>query len=77
MKEFNGKLRVLRLTGVGEPLLNPDYIDMIKYAAASNLSEWIETVTNASQLSPIYNDQLVNSGINRIRISIEAIDGEL
>lgn len=76
MKEFNGKLRVLRLTGVGEPLLNPDYIDMIKYAAASNVSEWIETVTNASQLSPIYNDQLVNSGINRIRISIEAIDGE-
>ena len=41
-----------------------------------NVSEWIETVTNASQLSPIYNEQLVNSGINRIRISIEAIDGE-
>lgn len=72
--EFPEKLKVLRLTGQGEPLLNPDYIEMIKYAKQKNVADWIETVTNGSRLSPAYNERLVDSGIDRIRISIEAVD---
>lgn len=72
--EFPHKLKVLRLAGQGEPLLNPDYIEMIEYAKEKNVADWIETVTNGSRLSPAYNERLVDSGIDRIRISIEAVD---
>lgn len=74
IKQFSEKLKVLRLSGQGEPLLNPEYIDMIKYASDSGVAEFIETVTNGSKLNPKYNQKLVASGINRIRISIEAVD---
>lgn len=74
IKQFSGKLKVLRLAGQGEPLLNPEYIAMIEYASKSRIADYIETVTNGSKLNPIYNQKLVDSGINRIRISIEAVD---
>ena len=41
---------------------------------AKDVAEWIETITNGSMLNPKLNQELVDSGIDRIRISIEAID---
>ena len=71
--EFPDKLKVLRINGQGEPTLNPRFCDMVKYAKQKNVSDWIETITNGSQLEPELNQKIADSEINRVRISIESI----
>ncbi len=73
IKEFPDKLKVLRINGQGEPLLNPDFCKMVRYAKEAKVADWIETITNGSCLNAKLNQNLADSGINRIRISIEAI----
>lgn len=74
LKAFPEKLKVLRINGQGEPLLNPDICEMIRYAKESDVAEYLEMITNGSRLNPDLNQRLIDSGINRIRISIEALD---
>lgn len=76
LKAFPEKLKVLRINGQGEPLLNPDICDMIRYAKESHVADYIETITNGSRLNPSLNRKLIDSGIDRIRISVEALDRE-
>lgn len=74
--KFEEKIKVLRINGQGEPLLNKNFCKMVKYAKEADVAKWIETITNGSMLNPKLNQELVDSGIDRIRISIEAIDDE-
>ena len=73
---FREPLKMLRLAANGEPLVNQNLPDMIRYAKERKVANWIEIVTNASLLSPQLSDQLVDAGLDRIRISIEAISEE-
>lgn len=73
---FPDQLKMLRLVQHGEPLLHPEFPEMVRYAKQKGVSEFIETVTNGSKLNPELNEKLVESGIDRIRISIEETDGE-
>ncbi len=70
---FPEKVKVIYLYGFGEPLLNKEIIKMAKYLKLSNACNEIRIVTNGSLLSPGMNDQLVDSGIDLVRISIEAL----
>ena len=76
MKGFSHPLKMLKLQGFGEPLLNKNLAKMIQYAKDAQISDWIETVTNASLLTPALNRDLITAGLNRICISIEAMDEE-
>jgi len=76
LKAFPQKLKVLRINGQGEPLLNPHICEMIQYAKESHVADYIEMITNGSKLNPTLNRQLIDAGIDRIRISIEALDPE-
>ncbi len=76
LMEFPEKLKVLRVNGQGEPLLNPDLPEMIRYAKEKEVAEFIEIITNGSRLCPDLNQKLIDSGLDRIRISIEALDEE-
>jgi MoaA/NifB/PqqE/SkfB family radical SAM enzyme len=73
LTEFPDKLKVLRVNGQGEPLLNPNFAEMVKYAKQKNVADFVETITNGSMLNPERNQQIIDSGIDRIRISIENI----
>ena len=73
---FPDHLKMLRLCGNGEPLLHPELPQMIRYAKERGVSEFIEIVTNGSKLNPELNEKLVESGLDRIRISVEEISGE-
>lgn len=73
---FPDQLKILRISGNGEPLLNPELPEMIRYAKQRGVSEWIEIVTNGSKLNPELNERLIESGLDRIRISIEEISEE-
>jgi len=71
--EFEKPIKVLRLYKDGEPLLNPKFVEMIKYAKNKKCAERIDTTTNASLLTPEKSLAIIEAGIDRINISIEGI----
>lgn len=72
--EFDVPIKVLRLYKDGEPLTNPHFPEMIKYAKEKHCSERIDTTTNASLLTPEKNIAIIEAGLDRINISIEGIN---
>ena len=70
---FEKPLKVLRLYKDGEPLLNPRFADMVKYAKDRGCAERIDTTTNASLLTKKKALEIVRAGIDRINISIEGV----
>ncbi len=76
MKEFPDKVKIVRLAHLGEPLLNPNLPEMIQYMRSADVTNKIEIITNGSLLNPGLNEKLINSGVDMIRISVEALDSD-
>ncbi len=76
IKEFSEPLKVLRLYKDGEPMLNPHFADMIRYAKESGNILKVDTTTNASLLSPKRNLEIIDAGLDRINISVEGVNAE-
>lgn len=74
--EFPDKLKVINLTGHGEPLLNTNLTDMIAYTKKSMISERIEIISNASLLTHELSERLVDAGLDCIRISLQGLSTE-
>ena len=72
--EFEKPIKVLRLYKDGEPLLNPRFADMVRYAKEKKCAERIDTTTNASLLNPKLNLEIIEAGLDRINISIEGVN---
>jgi len=73
LQEFETPIKTIRLYGFGEPLFNKNFCDMVVYAKKSNKVISVDTTTNASMLSPELIIKLVESGIDRINISINGL----
>lgn len=74
--EFEKPIKVLRLYKDGEPLLNPRFAEMVRYAKEKKCSQRIDTTTNASLLNPKINLEIIKAGLDRINISIEGVNEE-
>lgn len=74
--DFENKIKVLRLYKDGEPLMNPRFADMVKYAKQSGCCERVDTTTNASLLTKEKSLAIIDAGLDRINISIEGISNE-
>ena len=72
-KEFPNKLKMLSLTGHGEPLININLPQMIKIAKEADIAERIEIITNASLLTNETANALIDSGLDTIRISLQGL----
>ena len=64
------KLKVLKLSLYGEPLMNSSFCEMVRIAKEADIAERIETTTNASLLTEEVCRKLVEYGIDYIRVSI-------
>ncbi len=73
IKEFDNKLKLLSLYKDGEPLVNPNFAEMVKYAKDADVSERVWTKTNGALLNPELNSQLIEAGLDMIHISVEAV----
>lgn len=73
---FPRKIKTLRLYKEGEPLINPRLPDMIRYAKGSGAFERVDLTSNASLLTHDMALALVDSGLDRINLSIEAMTSE-
>ncbi len=69
-----GGLKVLRYHTMGEVLLHKDAIAMFRYAADMKVAERTELTTNATAITPQRAVELVNSGLDYIRVSIYGMD---
>lgn len=76
LKEFPEPIKVLRLYKEGEPLLNPYFVDMIKYAKDSKKVLKVDTTTNGALLNPKLSRQIIGAGIDRINISVNGVSSE-
>ncbi|WP_312647706.1 radical SAM/SPASM domain-containing protein [Aminipila sp.] len=74
MKGFKNQVKVVDLWAWGEPFLNKDLIKMIRYLKESKVCRDIRTCTNGSLLNPKMNQELVDSGLDLIRISVEGLN---
>jgi len=74
LKDFPEPIKVLRLYKDGEPLLNPNFPEMVKYAKDSGHVLRVDTTTNGSLLNPTLNRKIIDSGIDRINISVEGVN---
>ncbi|WP_088188553.1 radical SAM/SPASM domain-containing protein [Desulfosporosinus sp. FKA] len=73
---FPDKIKTLRLYKEGEPLLNKNLPEMITYARDSGRFKSIDFTTNGTLLNPGLNRKLVEAGLTRINISVEALSGK-
>ena len=63
MSQWGGdKLKVLKLSLYGEPLMNPQFCEMLALARNAEIAERIETTSNVSLLTPEISEGLVNGG---------------
>jgi len=55
----------------GEPFLNPDFLEMVKYASGKKI--YTATSTNAHYLTDAVSKKTIESGLDRLIISIDAL----
>ena len=76
-KKFNTIPKSVIFAGHGEPLTHPKIAEMIRYAKIQNIADRVEIVTNGSQLNRELSDSLIESGLSRLRVSIQGLSSEV
>jgi MoaA/NifB/PqqE/SkfB family radical SAM enzyme len=67
---FDRPIKALHLHKDGEPLVHPQFPEMVKLAKSSPNILRVETTTNGILLAPDLNEKLAGSGIDRVKISV-------
>jgi radical SAM protein with 4Fe4S-binding SPASM domain len=76
MARFPHPVKVLRLVGIGEPLLHRKIADMIGYAVSKGIAQTVELLTNASLMTPTLADALISAGLSRLVVSLQGTSRE-
>jgi MoaA/NifB/PqqE/SkfB family radical SAM enzyme len=74
LREFPEKVSVLHLYKDGEPMLNKQLPEMIHYAKQQNVARSVETTSNGLLLNPRKAIELIESGLDQIKISVQHVD---
>jgi radical SAM protein with 4Fe4S-binding SPASM domain len=70
------KIIILRFIGNGEPLVNQQLPEFIRYAKQNKVTDKIEVTTNATLLTPELSDKLIDAGLDILKISLEGTTDE-
>lgn len=76
LKEFEDPIKMLHLYGFGEPLMNKNFAKMVKTLKKSGMVEKVGTTTNASLLTKEKIDEIIDTDIDKIEISIYGLNDE-
>jgi radical SAM protein with 4Fe4S-binding SPASM domain len=68
------QVKVLKLSLYGEPMMNPEFCEMVRIAKDSKTAERIETTSNVSMLSRSISEKLVEYQLDYMRVSIYSPD---
>jgi cyclic pyranopterin phosphate synthase len=73
MKQFDEKLKQVNVAGWGEPLTNWDLPAMITHIRELDVTEKIAITTNGLFLTEGFTQQLLDAGVDSIRISLQGM----
>jgi GTP 3',8-cyclase len=73
---FPHKLKLMSFMGQGEPLLNPHLAEMVRETKKAGVAERVDIVTNGSLLTQQKSDELIDAGLDVLRISLQGIDAQ-
>lgn len=73
IEQFKG-VQEVTLQGLGEPLLNPDFIEIVRAAKARGMR--VVTSTNGTLLTPQVGEALIDAGLDLMSISIDGTTPE-
>ena len=73
-REFPRKIKILRIIGIGEPLLNRNVAEFVSEAKQSGVFEKVEITTNGTLLTRELSDKLIDAGLDTLLVSLEATD---
>lgn len=68
-------LEELHLQGLGEPMLNPQFFEMVAWASARGIR--VSANTNLTLLTPERAQRCVDSGLHALSVSVDAADREV
>ncbi|ANR71327.1 hypothetical protein AXF19_10300 [Selenomonas sp. oral taxon 126] len=74
LQDFPQKLKLVSLSGHGEPLCNPHLVDMVRLLKQLNVAERIDMHTNASLLTEDNAARIAQAGFSRIVVSLQGLD---
>lgn len=70
---FKGKIEKLYLYKDGEPFVNEDFSKMVAYAKKMKIARSVETTSNGSLITKERAREVVDAGLDAIRISVEHV----
>lgn len=73
LKEFPEKIKVVSLTGQGEPLLNPHIPEMVRLLKEAQVCHRVEIISNGALLHKEMADGLIDAGLDSLRISLQGL----
>lgn len=76
LKEFEEPIRQICFVSSGETILNKDLPKMIYLAKKENVVNKVKIVTNANMLTKEYADQLIDAGLDILKISLQGLSDE-
>ena len=76
IQDWGIQLRRINLYKDGEPTLHKQFIEMVQILKEGGVSKELWTKTNGLLLNPDYNQRLIESGLDMIGVSINAVSGD-
>ena len=74
--ELEEQTKVIYLTMTGEPLLHPQIAEMVDYLKRKKVCRDVRIISNGSLLNPQLNQDLINAGLDVMKVSVEALSAE-
>lgn len=72
-KEFDKKYKLVSFMGHGEPLCNRELPKMVHKVKRAGIAERVDIITNASLLTKDCADQLIEAGLDVLRVSLQGV----
>lgn len=69
--------KMINFCGIGEPLVNPQFCELVRRLRKAGYEGRIITYTNGAMLKPALIDELVECGLTEIRISLNGLTSEM
>lgn len=76
IQQFPGEVKQISLSHHGEPLVNRNLPRMVRYIKEKGIKGRVSIHTNGSLLTPEYAEDLADSGIDRVIISLQGLSKE-
>lgn len=76
LSEFPQKVKLISLSGHGEPLCNHEIAAMARYLKGSGAAERIEMHTNASLLTADSAKEIARAGFTRVVVSLQGLNAD-